>query len=304
MFEVLALIADPLAPIKPDGPLARSLRIALNDAYVSIPAWARPLIPGGAELVREEIDLELNVGTLISAAQWAARTAGPLVSQVQDAFETGAAALDHLAANPPRVDPGELLALLPPELRAVHAELSFAGFDASATIVLITPDDATRDSAAVNAIWQLPSLQSFRRADLAALTVPAAGITAVLAAARVDLFGAFTARFFGWLADDGSFALVTALDARRHGTVPLRINGIDIELPFQFSGRLRLEGQVNTNRRVAAIHAQGTGTWDIVPGIVRVAAGVKRPVELRIASTGRFAIAEMGSSSSSAAGCA
>ena len=67
-FEVLALIADPLAPVNPDGPLARSVRIALRDAHVSIPPWARPLIPGGAELVREEIDLELNVGTLISAA--------------------------------------------------------------------------------------------------------------------------------------------------------------------------------------------------------------------------------------------
>jgi hypothetical protein len=291
VFEVLALIADPLAPIKQDGPLARSLRIALNDAYVSIPEWARPLIPGGAELVREEIDLELNVGTLIAAAQWAARTAGPVVSQVQDAFDTGAAALDNLVTNPPRIDPGELLALLPPQLRVAHAELSFAGFDASATIVLLTPEDAARDTATINAVWQLPSLRAFSRSDLAALPAPAAGVTAVLTAAQVDLFGVFTARFFGRLADDGSFALVTAVDVRRRPVVPLRINGIEVQLPFTFSGRLRLEGQVNANRRVAAIHAQGTGTWDIVPGIVRVAAGVARPVELRIESSGRFAIA-------------
>ena len=291
IFEVLALIADPLAPIKPDGPLARSMRIALNDAYVSIPAWARPLIPGGAALVREKIDFELNVGTLMGAAQWAARTAGPLMSQVQDAFEAGTAALDRLSTHPPRVDPGELLALLPPELRVVHAELSFAGFEASATFVLLTPVDATRGDASIDTVWQLQSLRGFSRADMAALPALAGGVTAVLTVAQIDLFGVFAARFFGQLADDGSFALVTAVNARNPRVVPLRINGIDVDLPFKFSGRLRLEGQVNASRRVAAIRVQGSGTWDILPGVVQVAAGLKKPVELRIESTGRFALA-------------
>ena len=289
-FEVLALIADPLAPIKPDGPLARSLRIALRDAHVSIPPWARPLIPGGPELVHEEIDVELNVGTLILAAQWLARTAGPLVTQAQDAFAAGAVALQDLVTHPPRVDPAELLALLPPELRAVHCELSFAGFDASATLVLITPEDATRNDAAVNDLWQLPGLQSFTRNDLAALPAPRPGATAVLAVAEIDLFGALTARFFGRIADDGSFALVTAINTDPGPMLPLAINGLSLPLPLRLNGRMRLEGQVSAARRFAAIHAEGTGRWDIAPGVLRVTAGVAHPVELGLDSTGRFAI--------------
>ena len=132
------------------------------------------------------------------------------------------------------------------------------------------------------------ALQSFTRADLAALPAPSAGATAVLAAAEIDLFGVFAAHFFGRIADDGSFALVTSADVGSSSQLPLAINGLTIALPFELSGRLRLEGQVNHTRRFAAIHAQGRGRWDVLPGVLHVAAGVKKPIDLRVESTGRF----------------
>src|SRR6266545_1503422 len=287
IFEVLALIADPLTPIDPDGVLARSIRIALRDAYISIPRWARALIPGGAQLVRNEINLELNVGTLITAAQWVARTIPPVLKQVQDAFAAGTAALQNLTASPPDIDPGELLALLPPELRMVHCELSFAGFDASASLILITPEDAGRDNAAVNDLWQLPALLGFSRDDLQALAPPAGNSWAILAVAQIELLNVASYRSFGRLSDDGTFALATGL---RVAPLQLSINGFTVQLPLQFEGRLALLGQITDRRRFAAVHAMGTGRWDIVPGILRVSAGVKKPVELRLNSNGRFAI--------------
>jgi hypothetical protein len=143
VFEALALIADPLHPIDPDGPLARSIRIALRDAYISIPRWAQRLIPGGAEIVRNEINVELNVGTLVAAVQWFARTLPPVLARTQDAFAAGAAAVRDLATNPPRIDPGELLALLPARLGKAGCELAWTGVAASTTVVLIAPDANT-----------------------------------------------------------------------------------------------------------------------------------------------------------------
>jgi hypothetical protein len=287
VFEALALIADPLAPIDPDGPLARSIRIALRDAYISIPRWAQRLIPGGAEIVRNEINVELNVGTLTAAVQWLARTLPPVLTRAQDAFAAGAAAVQDLAANPPRIDPGELLQLLPPELRAVDCELSFAGFAASATLILITPDDARRRAAAVNDLWQLPALSGFSRRDLGELPALRPGAAAVLATAHIELLNVANYRFFGRLGDDGSFALLTAVDVE---PLELRINGLSIALPIRFNGRLLLVGEITERRRFAEIRARGSGSWDIVPGVLRVAAGVRKPVELRLSSTGRFAL--------------
>jgi hypothetical protein len=289
-FEVLALVADPMAPIDPDGPLARSLRIALRDAHISIAPWAYPLIPGAAAIVREEIDAELNVGTLISAAQWLVRTAGPILTQVQDAMASGAAAVQALTVHPPRIDPGELLALLPARLRVVHAQMSFAGFDASAALVIVTTAEAMGRGRATDELWSLPELHAFTRDDLASLPALRPGISAVLAVADIDLLGVLNAHFFGRIADDGSFLLVTALSVGAAPRMLLTINGMPNALPLTLSGRLRLEGQTNGRRRYAAVAVEGTGRWNVVPGILRVVVGVERPVGLRIESTGRFAI--------------
>jgi hypothetical protein len=287
VFEALALIADPQQPIDPDGPLARSIRIALRDAYISMPRWAQRLIPGGAEIVRNEINVELNVGTLIAAAQWLGRTLPPVLTRAENAFAAGAAAVEDLAANPPRVDPGELLALLPPQLRTVDCELSFAGFAASATLILITPDDARRRDAAVNDLWQLPALSGFSRRDLSELPALGPATAAVLATAHIELLNVASYRFFGRIGDDGNFALITAIDVE---PLDLGINGLKIALPFRFDGRLLLVGKISEQRRFAEVRARGSGSWDIFPGALRVVAGVRRPVELRLNSNGTFAL--------------
>ena len=210
VFDVLALIADPLKPLDPKSPLARLMRFAVQDAYISIPLWARPLIPGGAQVVRNELNFEIDAGTLISAVQWVARSLPPVIQSAQDALAAGRQALEDLKSHPVRIDGGELLALLPPQLRIVECELSFAGFAASASLVLITPEDAQSRTRAVNQLWQLPALAGFTRGDLTRLPGLPEQVAAALAVAEIELLNVASYRFFGRLADDGSFVLINS----------------------------------------------------------------------------------------------
>ena len=279
MFEVLALIADPLKPIDPNGILARCIRIALRDAYISIPGWAQPLIPGGSELLRNPINLELNLGTLISAVQWVARVVPPVVRQVQDAFAAGQAALEGLATHPPLFNSAELLAMLPAQLRAFDCQLSFAGFEGSSTIIIVTPEDARASNDAIDELWQLAALRDFNRGDLGDLPSSVGTAASVLVTANIELLNAVNYSFFGQLSENGHFALLT------HTRVPplnLKIASIKIALPLEFDSRLLLVGQVSNTRRFAEIRARGRGRWNIVPGVLKVSAGMRKPVELRL----------------------
>jgi len=286
LFEVIALVADPLAPIDLDGPLARSIRIALRDAYVAIPEWAQRFIPGGAELVRREIDAELNVGVVIAGAQWMARTLPPVLQHVHDAFATAPSRLQDFLTNPPSVDPAELLALLPPELRVVRCQISFAGFEAVAAFVLIAPGEAQRHDAATDALWNTPPLNDFDRNDLAALPHLPAGTTGVLIVATVQLFGDASFRFVGQASSDGRFALLAAADLGGELSVPLA--GLTVPLPLKLSGGLALAGRITENRRYAEVHMSGSADWDVVPGVVHVSVGdEKNPVQVIVSGDGR-----------------
>src|SRR5262249_6420726 len=161
------------------------------------------------------------------------------------------------------------------------------GFAASATLILITPEDARRRDAAVNDLWQLPALSGFTRRDLDGLPPSRPDTAAVLATAHIELLNIASYRFFGRLGTDGNFALLTAVDVE---PLDLRINGLNIELPFRFDGRLLLAGEITERRRFAEVRARGSGSWNIFPGALRVAAGVRRQVELRLNSNGRFAL--------------
>jgi hypothetical protein len=108
-----------------------------------------------------------------------------------------------------------------------------------------------------------------------------------LATAHIELLNIASYRFFGRLGADGNFALITAIDVE---PLDLRINGLNIALPFRFDGRLLLAGEITERRRFAEVRARGSGSWNIFPGALRVAAGVRRPVELRLNSNGRFAL--------------
>lgn len=287
VFDVLALISDPLRPLDPGSPLARLMRLTVRDAYITIPLWARPLIPGGAHIVRNELNFEINANTLLSATQWIGSSFLSVVQAAQDAFAVGQQAIDNLRNHPPHFDSGELLKMLPPQLRTLKCELSFGGFDASAALILMSPSDARRDNAYVDGLWALPALQGFDRRDLDPLPASTSS-SAVMAAANIEILNTDSYRFFGFIADDGTFGLVTAGNVE---PLSLAINGIEALLPLEFSGRLMLSGQVSARRRFAEVRAQGRGEWEIVRDVVRVAAGVREPVELKLSSTGRFTIA-------------
>ena len=117
LFDVLALIADPMRPVDPDGPLARSVRVTLQDAYVAVPEAAQRLFPDARDLRRKELNVEVNLGTVITVAQFVARTIGEAMAVVHEAGEDFRRGLEELATHPPELTVGTLLAALPPEMR-------------------------------------------------------------------------------------------------------------------------------------------------------------------------------------------
>lgn len=143
VFELLALAADPLYEIAPRGELADMVRVTLADAHITLPEPARRLFPQSAELLHKPLNVTINIATFLTLCQRLAKTLKPFGSAVVDALKHGrrvAAGLEReavaLQAGDLRALPGDILAQLPPELRKVRLAADFAGFGASAVVVL------------------------------------------------------------------------------------------------------------------------------------------------------------------------
>jgi hypothetical protein len=150
LFEVLGLISDPTMPIDPDGALANALRVALKDARLILPPDVLRMFPEARQFTEKPVEITINVATVMSAIQSVAATA----NHIADELERGARHLERrlraLQAAPPRVSLGAVLEALPPELRKVRLSGSFAGFEATAVLVLANAGD----TAALAAIFE------------------------------------------------------------------------------------------------------------------------------------------------------
>jgi hypothetical protein len=119
---------------------------------------------------------------------------------------------------------------------------------------------------------------------LKSLAPPDAG-GAVMVGAEVRVFGAWRQRFFGWLASDGGFALMS-----QAGLPPLAlpIAGIEVALPLAFAGRLAL---VRRADGAGLMRGDFTATWDPIPGLVHLSIGKKTaPATIELRSDGRFRV--------------
>jgi hypothetical protein len=145
IFEILGLLSDPMMQIDSDGALANTIRISLKDAHIVIPPFVRKLFPEAEAINRKDINLTINLGTVISATQWGVGAATATWQTLEEAGGNINRFINEVSSNPPEISPRALLAALPPELRKIRLGGSFAGFEASAVLLLIGPDDASRE---------------------------------------------------------------------------------------------------------------------------------------------------------------
>ena len=141
LFETLGLISDPLMEIDPNGALANTIRVSLTDATITLPAEVVRLFPEAAAANDKPVNVTVNLGTVITTLQrtWAAVDS---VSQaIAAAGQDLPRAVSELTRNPPEPNPAALLAMLPPELRKHRMRGSFAGFEATAVLLIIDAND-------------------------------------------------------------------------------------------------------------------------------------------------------------------
>jgi hypothetical protein len=145
LFDVLALVADPMRPIDQNSALARAIRVAVTDAYISFPPLVRRLFPETEELNRKELNFELNLGIVITLAQSVLKSVGNAASAIAEEGGDLESAVHRLVTHPPEISVSTVLSALPPELRKIRLGGSFAGFDATAVLLLISTTDAQEE---------------------------------------------------------------------------------------------------------------------------------------------------------------
>jgi hypothetical protein len=143
LFEVLALLSDPFYEIAPRGELADTVRVSLTDAWLVLPEEVRRLFPQTEALTHKTLNVTINMATYLKILQRIAKTLKPVAESFVEALkdpDQATAGLRRraaaLASGDLRTIGADLLALLPPELRKLRAEVSFAGFEGSAVLVL------------------------------------------------------------------------------------------------------------------------------------------------------------------------
>lgn len=141
LFEALGVLSDPMMRVDPNGHLASIIRVSLRHAKLMLPPAALRLFPD-VPGVGKPIDVTLNLGTLITAAQTVWSAIEPVLDMLMNETGDFAARIDTLMKNPPKLDHATLLGLLPAELRKIRVHGSLGGFEAGAVLLIVTPQDA------------------------------------------------------------------------------------------------------------------------------------------------------------------
>ncbi|MCK5244022.1 MAG: hypothetical protein KAJ90_02045 [Desulfobacterales bacterium] len=332
-LEVAALIADPTTPIDPEGTLANTLRIALTDAYITIPDYALQIFPEAAAVNHKDLNIVLNLGTVITGTQWVIEVIKETLATIDSAGQDIEKGINSLASNPQNLNPAALLKTLPPELRKMRFGASFAGFEGNAAVLLITPEDAiaemkrrdgpqTPSRSPENRIgsesnpdemltWQ-PNLfipagqrpsypndpqnnlfrgiefEAFSATDIESIPTQGRSLSGIMVGAYLKVFGGQRYRFLGSLYEDGSFSIISALDIQ---PLKLKIAGISVKLPLEFSGRLEMSGRQKRNGYYGEIKASVFGRWKILEKVAVIEIASKyKPAGINIFSDGTFAI--------------
>lgn len=128
-----------------------------------------------------------------------------------------------------------------------------------------------------------PALQWVTLALLNQLA-PEDASAAVMLGARVRLFEAVEQRFFGYLGDDGTFAMLSETNLP---PLSLSVAGIEVALPLSVKGRLALIGRAAGD---GAVSGEVYGTWQPLPGVELQLGKSATPLAFKLQGDGRFGL--------------
>lgn len=186
LFELLALATDFEGyEVAPRGPLADSVRISLTDAWLVLPPPVRRLFPAAAALEGKVFEATINLADYIRLLQGLLRTLRELVRAALRARHDAAQLAVQLRAAALALQDGgldallvDVLAALPPALRATRLDVAFGGagwLEGTAVLVLAGRQGAgaeldARDEAGSS--FAAPEFEGFTADDLAELDWP------------------------------------------------------------------------------------------------------------------------------------
>lgn len=229
--------------------------LSLNGLLALLPPELRKFRSGGA-LAGFDARVVLLLMDARDAAGWQAQFAlrGQASSApVSPTLALGTPAADELAHFRPN---------LPPTPRTIY------------------PDDPQ------NSLFQGIEFESFSAADLADLPPPTGNQAGIVLGAHVRLPTGQRIRFLGYLLEDASFALISAINLP---PLSLPVAGIPVTLPFEAAGRLLLHGRQRRDGYHGSMAASGYAVWNVIPGLARLAvASAAHPARLALYSDGKF----------------
>lgn len=159
IFELLGFLSDPSLPIDPAGELAQLMLAELRHARIRLPAPVAAMFPGQDAHLTRDYQMRIDIGTLITLAQNLVGVAGDLVERLATTGEDFTELTQAIVQDPPQPDLDALLDALPPELRRVELNGSLGNFEASATFLLITPEQMLAHSIPTQPPEETPTIR-------------------------------------------------------------------------------------------------------------------------------------------------
>lgn len=128
--------------------------------------------------------------------------------------------------------------------------------------------------------------EAFSAADVGEIPAPRKPMAGVVLGAHVKLPNGQRFRFLGYLFEDGSFGLISALEI---DPLQLTVAGIALTIPLELDARLVLQGRAKRDGFYGSITARGHARWKFIPGIAELQiASRAKPAALELYSDGRF----------------
>jgi hypothetical protein len=135
-------------------------------------------------------------------------------------------------------------------------------------------------------LFQGIEFESFSEGDVADIPAPRKPMAGVVMGAHVKTPTGQRYRFLGYLFDDGSFGLVSAIDV---SPFQLNIAGISLPVLLQLDARLILQGRNKRGTYYGSITAIGHAHWKVVPGLLELEiASPQKPAVVELFSDGRL----------------
>ena len=144
-FEILGLLSDPKMKIDPEGDLASTIRVTIQDASIKLPPAVIRLFPEYNQVISQTVNYTINLGSFISIAQDLTGYVENIAEFISKNGATSSSVLNFMQSNPPTSSPDAVFQLLPPEMRRFELEGSFMGFCASVVLLLLSTEEAKKE---------------------------------------------------------------------------------------------------------------------------------------------------------------